>query len=464
LGASDYLLLPLREAEVVNAVNRVLQQVHDRRERERLSQQLQQANQELQARVRELTTIFALGKAMTSVTEQSALMEMILDGAIRVTQADLGWFLLRDESERSSEKTGEKFFVVAERNLPPALGVRLNRAWDDGISSLVAMSGEPLNIHGDPLRRFKISSLGQAALIEPIKLQKRVIGLLVVMRKKDAPFGGSEQHLLDALADYASVSLVNARLFRTVEERARSLQRAAESARLREQVKNHILQSARNEMIDPVSASLAELDKIAKDPTARWRPDQRQALSGLQGHLLHIQQAINSVAPADAQDAVLERTRLNLTDLLAQSVQRLQPEAQQNSLTITAHLPKEAVPVIVEPNLAAYTLDSILSIALRFCGPRSQVSLHLEKTVEQQAYLRVRIPGWVVGEKEAEKIFDDPRVQDRIAVSGAEKRVRGTPGSLPLVKRIITHHNGQVWIENQANNGAELHIKLPLAR
>ena len=35
LGAADYLLLPAREAEVVNAVNRVLQQVHDRRERER---------------------------------------------------------------------------------------------------------------------------------------------------------------------------------------------------------------------------------------------------------------------------------------------------------------------------------------------------------------------------------------------------------------------------------------------
>ena len=155
LGAADYLLLPAREAEVVNAVNRVLQQVHDRHERERLSQQLQQANQELQSRVRELTTIFALGKAMTSVTDQAALLEKILEGAIRITQADLGWFLLREDVDRP-------FVVVAESNLPPALGVRLNQPWDDGISSLVAMSGEPLSIHGEPLKRFKISSLGMA--------------------------------------------------------------------------------------------------------------------------------------------------------------------------------------------------------------------------------------------------------------------------------------------------------------
>ncbi|MBE0697261.1 MAG: response regulator, partial [Anaerolineaceae bacterium] len=171
LGAADYLLLPAREAEVVNAVNRVLQQVHDRRERDRLAQQLQQANQEMQARVRELTTIFAVGKAMTSITDHAYLLEKILDAAVRSTQADLGWFLLREDVKKP-------FVIVAEKNLPAVLGVRLNQPWDDGISSLVAMSGEKLSIQGDPLRRFKISGLGQSALIVPIKVQKTVIGLL----------------------------------------------------------------------------------------------------------------------------------------------------------------------------------------------------------------------------------------------------------------------------------------------
>ena len=45
LGASDYLLWPVREAEAISAVERALRQVRERRERERLARQLQSTNQ-----------------------------------------------------------------------------------------------------------------------------------------------------------------------------------------------------------------------------------------------------------------------------------------------------------------------------------------------------------------------------------------------------------------------------------
>ena len=176
LGAVDYLIWPAREPEIINAVERVLRQVHERRERSQLAGQLQQANQELQSRVRELTAIFGIGKAVTSVTDQSLLFEKILDGSLKITRADLGWFLLRDDNQKN-------FTLAAHKGLPASLASHLNQAWDDGISSLVAMSGEALSIHGDPLKRFKIASLGQSALIVPTRVQKQIIGLLVMMRK-----------------------------------------------------------------------------------------------------------------------------------------------------------------------------------------------------------------------------------------------------------------------------------------
>src|SRR5512133_1969243 len=114
LGATDYMLWPLRDAEVVSAVERVLKQVHERREREHLSRQLQQTNQELQSRVRELTTIFSVGKAVTSITDQRALFDKIVEGAVRVTEADLGWFLMREDS-------GKNYLLSAYRNLPASL-------------------------------------------------------------------------------------------------------------------------------------------------------------------------------------------------------------------------------------------------------------------------------------------------------------------------------------------------------
>ena len=93
LGATDYLLSPMREAEIVSAVERVFKQVRSRRERETLARHLKQTNDELQKRVRELTTIFSIGKAVTSVTNQRELFGKIVDGAVFITEADSGWLL-----------------------------------------------------------------------------------------------------------------------------------------------------------------------------------------------------------------------------------------------------------------------------------------------------------------------------------------------------------------------------------
>lgn len=241
LGASDYLLWPIREAEIVAAVERILKQVREHKEREILSRQLKQTNEELHRRVRELTTIFAIGKAVTSITDQSSLFDKIIEGAVYVTESDAGWLLFRS----SGEKT---FRLGAQRNLPSSIASQLNQPWDDGVSSLVALSGESLTIHGTPLARFKLSRIGQSALVVPVKIKKEVIGLLVVVRKEPIPYSSSNQTLLEAVADYASISMMNAHLFQALEERARSLELAAKKAQANEQAKDEMIDKLRQEI------------------------------------------------------------------------------------------------------------------------------------------------------------------------------------------------------------------------
>jgi two-component system NtrC family sensor kinase len=217
LGATDFLTTPIREAEVVTSVERAVKTVRARVERDQLAHKVQQANAELQQRVRELTTIIALGKAVTSVTNPQSLFKKIIEGSILVTDADLGWLLIRDDRHNV-------LLLRAQHNMPQELDARLNRPFDDGISSLVALSGEALVMHGEPIKRFKVQAAGQSIMVIPVRAQKQVIGLLVVMRKKAIPFTKSNQFLLEAVADYAAISLVNASLFQAVEDRAKQLQ------------------------------------------------------------------------------------------------------------------------------------------------------------------------------------------------------------------------------------------------
>jgi DNA-binding response OmpR family regulator len=445
LGAADYLLLPVREAEVIAAVERVLRQGHDRRERDQLAQQLQQTNQELQSRVRELTTIFAVGKAVTSVTDPASLLGKVLEAAIRVTQADLGWFLLREDVERP-------FVVAAEHKLPPALGVRLNQPWDDGISSLVAMSSEILAIYGEPLKRFKIYSLGQSALIVPIKLQqKKVIGLLAMMRRQAVPFGSSEQHLLDALADYASISIVNARLLRAVEERARAQQQAAEAALRSGKVNIEILEMTRSELNPALASAFESLDKLVKDPTARWRPDQRQLLSNVQDQLVTMNQVAATITPHRFVRKSAEKPQTVLGEQVRAVVQKMQPFAQQNGLSVVAEMPSEPLKVCSDADLVIQILEGVLSTLIRFSSQGAMISLRMGKQADV-ARVAVRSSALKVNPKELDKMLNQP----------GETRAAGLNIRLSLVKEIVAGEGGKIWLDSETGKETVVHLSLPL--
>jgi two-component system NtrC family sensor kinase len=271
LGAADYLIWPVREAEVISAVERVLKQVRARSDRENLARQLKQTNQELQRRVRELTTIFAIGKAVTSITDQTALFDKILEGAVYVTESDSSWILIKDDRAKN-------YILSACRNLPESVVEKIGQVWDDGISSLVALSGEPLAIHGEALKRFKVARLGQSALVMPVKIKNDVVGLLVVVRKAPQPFSNSNQALLEAVADYASISMMNLRLFRALEERARAMQAAAETALNSERVKDEALHTLNDGLSEQVEILLSNLKLLVTEGNRNFNTEQNRLL------------------------------------------------------------------------------------------------------------------------------------------------------------------------------------------
>jgi DNA-binding response OmpR family regulator len=279
LGASDYLMLPAREAEVVSAVERALKQMREMRARIQLDQQLKTTNAELQRRLRDLTTIFSIGKAVISITDQRVLFEKVVEAVTTVSEADMGWLTLKDEKTKA-------YLLVASRHLPDAWAKKINQPLDDGISSLVAMSAESLSIHGEPLAKFKISALGKAAMVVPIKVQQEVIGLMTVVRKNPRAFGHGEQTLLEAIADYASISLVNARLFR-------AFSTSAEAAQAGEKRKNELLQAIRHEVQSSLQTAGYPLELLLAGKMGPLTEDQKQALNTIQAAVKRLVFVVN---------------------------------------------------------------------------------------------------------------------------------------------------------------------------
>lgn len=273
LGAKDYLAKPLREAELVAALDRGLEELRLRREREQLSQKLSQANQQLEKRVKELTTLFGIGKAVTAITDLGQLLGRLVEGALFVTEAEVGWLLL-------SEEGTAKLTLKAGKNLPPPnlSGIKIGQPWDDGLSSLLMLSGEGLTIAGEPLAKMRAGQVVKSACTTPIKAKDQVIGVITVGNKSGKPFTERDQAMLAAVADYASVALVNARLFQALEERARSLQKAYGDVVKSGELRDALLQKLSRDLSRPLQKTRDNLEIIARGAAGHVSPNQMELL------------------------------------------------------------------------------------------------------------------------------------------------------------------------------------------
>ena len=279
MGASDYLMLPVREAEVLACVETALKHVHETRAKEVLNTQIRQANIDLQQKVHELGIIYSIGRSVISITDQAALFGKIIEAVTSATAADMGWLSLKSEKKSA-------FLLAAHQNLPESLAQKIGQPIEDGLSPLVGISVETLSIHGAALEKFKIAALGKTVLVIPVRVKNQAIGLITLIRKAEKPFTSGERALAEAISDYASISLVNTQLFR-------ALGKNVETAR----EKNGQMEKLQKLIGAETARALAEVNAFIGTQNTNLTSNQILSLKTLHGALINI---MNLTAKADA--------------------------------------------------------------------------------------------------------------------------------------------------------------------
>jgi signal transduction histidine kinase/DNA-binding response OmpR family regulator len=450
LGASDYLSLPVRETEMVAAVERALVQVHAKNERERLSQQLENTNLELQQKLRELTIILGIGKAVTSLTDQRKLFSKLIEGGVFVAGADRGWLLLRHGD-------GRKFTLSACKNMPNSIEKLIGQPWDDGISSLVALSGEPLSLHGNPLKRFKITQLGKAVLVVPVKAQKEVVGLIVVMRESAKAFSASNQTMVEAVADYASISLMNAQLFTALEKRARSLQKANKNAKGSERIKASIFQNVSSELRTPLTAMRHQIDILNEDING-MRADHRSSINLLEENLDHIARVVDALDVLQKTSAPQKFEQVDLVVLVKQVFKRFEETAESDCVSLMFEYQKDPLFVRIDSQNIAEVFEILLSNAFRY-STGGRVEVQARDTENGFVHVIVQDSGPGIDLVHWEKIFE-PFYQ----INGRQTNLHNGLGiGLFLAKEIVRSHGGDMWLKSEQGNGSMFHFTLPAA-
>ncbi|HRF48328.1 MAG TPA: response regulator [Anaerolineales bacterium] len=446
LGARDYLIRPVREAELVNTLDRALEELNLKRDRDQLGQRLSSANHQLEKRVRELTVLSSLGKAVTSLTDLAQLFTRLMDGAVLACEADLGWLMLVEES--TTEGAPQALVARAAKNIPALAGLKLGAPWDDGVSSLLLQSGEALSLSGEPLTRLRAGQAARSVAATPIRAKDQILGVLTVGRKTEHAFTERELALLSSVADYASIALVNARLFRGLEARATRLQRSYNDL-----ATGSLTLSVGRELTIQLAGARSALEPLLSG--ARGALGQRQIESGKQA-LEHVDAArrladdLTTLGEAPQRPA--NPRPLDLAALAQQSIARVEPEARRLGVALQAELPPFVLKASGDATQISRVIDRLLERAIKVSPHGAQVWVRVRNTNDGMLRLSVHDVG---GSFSAEQ------------VAGA---LRGAPGqtpvrdpgalSLAVVRQIVEAHGGKVWAEADPALGSTVHVGL----
>lgn len=452
LGAADYITWPVRETEVVLVVERLLKQVHDRRDHLSLANQLRITNQQLQQRVKELTAIFSIGKAVTSITNHKILFDKILQISAQVSQSNLGWFLMKQEEK------GKHFLLVSQYNMPEVFMSKMHKAWDDGISQLVAISGETLNISGDPIKRFKVKVLGESIIIVPIKIQRQVMGLLVLMRKQPESFSQSEQRLLEAVADYASISFVNTQLFRSYEAREQALSSLVKNSQINEQIITEILFKTKNNLDQILLDHQNSWNELEKSIESNDMNEANKKFESFEPFMSEIRN-LSSLLQADPLSIRKNQDQMfDLSLMMNDLIEYFEPILQYYQLSLKKEVSLESLNVAADPIHVYESLKGIMANAIQFCDSEGEISIKINQDSDSKVFVSISNTG---------KIPENTKKQILNAQNYSEKqkkiRFGGVGISLDLIQKIMFHYGGRIWVENHPDHDTTFHLSLPIA-
>ncbi len=218
LGVRDYIIKPFEPEEMAQSVERALEEVRLRRERDRLVEQLEESNRQLQQQIQELNTLYSIGRSVTSRLDLEVVLTRVVEAAVFLTRAEEGLLLLREP------ESGE-LVLRAAKNVDEKKARGLRIRVQDSLAGQVVESGEPLLVVDSPSKvvtGYLVRSLVYAPMSVP---DRGVIGILGVSnRESERPFTTHDVRLLCALADYAAVAVENARLYEETETARRKLE------------------------------------------------------------------------------------------------------------------------------------------------------------------------------------------------------------------------------------------------
>jgi signal transduction histidine kinase len=239
-------------------------------------------------------------------------------------------------------------------------------------------------------------------------------------------------------------------------------QAAKEAAETSNRVKSEFLANMSHELRTPLNAILGFSEMIGTEVLGPGLPRYREYATDIHGagkHLLSLINDILDLSKAEAGKLELHAEPVELAGLIQECARLMQGRATEQKLRIAldvAALP----PLFVDRLRVKQILLNLLSNAVKFTPEGGVVSVQAGRDTTGRVIVCVRDTGIGIAPEMIPLTFEPFRQID----SALSRKYEGTGLGLPLVKKLIELHGGEVTLESKSGKGTSVFISFPAMR
>src|SRR6266702_2151135 len=420
----------------------------------RLLTELRARTTDLARSVEELKALGEVSQAVNSTLDIQTVLSTIVAKAVQLSTTDAGAIYTFDEARQQCRLRAT--YGMSEEMIQAIAGQHITV--NDANMGIATLQRRPVQIPDvcnepqTPMNAIILREGYRAVLVMPLLRPDRIVGALVVRRKKPGEFPKGIGELLDTFAVQSVVAIQNARLFREIEEKGRELEVASKH-------KSQFLANMSHELRTPLNAILGYteliLDSIYGEPSEKMRA----VLERLQANGRHLLGLINDVldlSKIEAGQLTLSLEDYSLRDVVHGVVSAVEPLAAEKRLAFTAEVAPDLPKGRGDERRLSQLLLNLVGNAIKFTD-KGEVAIRASAT-NGAFTVAVCDTGPGIPAADQAKIFEEFQQAD----SSITRKKGGTGLGLSIAKRIIEMHGGRIWVESEPGKGSTFYFTLPV--
>ncbi len=419
-----------------------------------LEAQVNTRTAELADRVQQLNLINQVGRGAISHLELTELLTEVVK-LIRQSFSFYAVGILLVDRERGEVYLSAADTVEERPIVPGAFAIKIE---SQSIITQVVKTGRPLvandvnqssyYLPDERLPRVR-SEIGL-----PLKVGDEVIGVLEIQHSEMYAFSPEDVQVLQTLSDQIAAAIRNAQLFQ-----------AAEGARLEAEeanfLKSQFLANMSHELRTPLNAiiNFAYLMSLGVDgPLTAEQQDMLNRVGDSGRHLLGLINDILDLAKIESGRIDLFLEKVYLPEVIHGVMSTAVGLTRGKSITLHTAVPDDLPLVQADRTRVRQVLLNLVSNAAKFTED-GDITVRAFSDGDQWVTVSVTDTGIGIRPEDIPRAFSEfVQLDGHMA-----RRTGGTGLGLPIAKKFVEMHGGQIWVESEPGKGSTFYFTLPQA-